>query len=451
MKRLNTGFHYSIVIVVFSLFISCKHSPNSLSGIEEPGQKAFSIVHCKQDTAVKYILYTPLIDSKEQLPVLLFFDPHAQGQIPLQKYATLADKYGFILMGSLNSKNGLDYKTTQLITTILLQEIRANSSIDKKRIYLSGFSGGAKLAMAFGMQMQGIAGVVACGGSINPTGFSRKSFSFTGMVGDKDFNYLEMQQNLAVLNQIKQPNTSVIFDGAHEWPPLEAYNKAFIAMETDAMKNNLKDKNKAWLKEVRSQTLAESDSLLNRNQKSEAMESLQRCIGWLNELIDVSDLEELLSQLQHDPELKKILQKKSQMMSNEVQLRTKYTQAMYDHDTKWWRGQVEEMQRIILKNDPVVSTAVQRVLNYLSMVSYIMADSDLKNHKMEDAFKKIKIYEMVDPDNAGVYLMYARYYYMSDNVEDMKSNFEKACELGFDKGEYDQDKAWQDLFLVNGL
>ncbi len=446
MKTLKYGYLYPLLAILTILFSSCKKTSDNNVTTNNPLEENKSIVECKMDTAVKYTIYIPLGNSKDKLPVLLFFDPHAQGQLPVENYTSLADKYGFILIGSLNSKNGMDYKVTQHIINVLLKDIYSNNLIDKKRIYLSGFSGGAKLAMAYGMQIPEIAGVVACGGSINPGDFFRPGFSIIGMVGNKDFNYLDMMHTLAAFNKNNQSYSTVVFDGAHEWPPVGAYNKAFVALETDAIKHKLKDKDKTWLREVRAQSLLEYDSLIKNDQKLEALDVLNISIKCLNSLIDVSDLESHLAQMHNDPALKKVLQKKSQMMQNEIQLRSQYTQAINDRDLDWWRTQVNEMRRIISEKDAVVGTTVQRVLNYLSMALYVMIDADLKNNKEEDALKKVNLYEMVDPDNPGVYLMYARYYYMTRNTEYMINYFQKATDIGFNAGEYNQDLAWRELF-----
>src|SRR6478672_587154 len=107
--------------------------------------KVIPHVTCKTNMAQSYALYIPK-GNKEILPVIYFFDPHADGSLPLNKYKALADKYDFILIASNNSKNGNDWPTTENIWNTLFDNTQKQLKINNKRIYTCGFSGGAKVA-----------------------------------------------------------------------------------------------------------------------------------------------------------------------------------------------------------------------------------------------------------------------------------------------------------------
>src|SRR3954464_3138449 len=62
--------------------------------------KLINNVICKTDASQSYALYIPSL--LKVLSVIYFFDPHADGSLPLKNYKSLADKYGFILIGSNN-------------------------------------------------------------------------------------------------------------------------------------------------------------------------------------------------------------------------------------------------------------------------------------------------------------------------------------------------------------
>src|SRR4051812_32021451 len=51
--------------------------------------KVISQVTCKTDATQSYALYIPSKGNKEPLPVIYFFDPHADGSLPLNKYKAL--------------------------------------------------------------------------------------------------------------------------------------------------------------------------------------------------------------------------------------------------------------------------------------------------------------------------------------------------------------------------
>src|SRR5579864_1138304 len=94
-----------------------------------PGQfntgKVIDTVICRKDPTQSYAVFIPAKGGKEELPVIYFFDPHANGSLPLYKYRFLADTYGFILVGSNNSKNGNDWPLTDNIWRTLFDDTQS--------------------------------------------------------------------------------------------------------------------------------------------------------------------------------------------------------------------------------------------------------------------------------------------------------------------------------------
>src|SRR5580658_5440998 len=72
-------------------------------------------VGLRLDATQTYALYLPAgYADSAKLPVIIFFDPHGEGALPLNLYHDLADKYHFVLMGSNSSKNLIDYNQTSV-------------------------------------------------------------------------------------------------------------------------------------------------------------------------------------------------------------------------------------------------------------------------------------------------------------------------------------------------
>jgi hypothetical protein len=64
-------------------------------------------VPCEGDDSQHYALYLPSNFTLErQWPVILVFDPGARGRIGVERYQAAAEKYGYIVAGSNNSRNG---------------------------------------------------------------------------------------------------------------------------------------------------------------------------------------------------------------------------------------------------------------------------------------------------------------------------------------------------------
>ena len=95
-----------------------------------PTGKLIKNITCNKDASQSYALYIPITKGNHTLPVIYFFDPHGDGNFPLTKYISLADKYGFILIGSNNSKNGNDYSMAENIWQHLFADTKARINID---------------------------------------------------------------------------------------------------------------------------------------------------------------------------------------------------------------------------------------------------------------------------------------------------------------------------------
>src|SRR6202000_2250489 len=117
-----------------------------------PPGKVIASVTCKSDPTQSYAVYIPARGNKGALPVVYFFDPHGDGALPLNKYRSLAESYGFILVGSNNSKNGNDWNTTENSWRHVADDTKNRLKIDGSRVYTCGFSGGAKVASYIALQ-----------------------------------------------------------------------------------------------------------------------------------------------------------------------------------------------------------------------------------------------------------------------------------------------------------
>src|ERR1700682_4714018 len=70
------------------------------------GQVVENIV-CAGAPDQTYALYLPTTYSPERKwPVLYAFDPGARGKIPVERFKEAAEKFGWIVVGSNNSRNG---------------------------------------------------------------------------------------------------------------------------------------------------------------------------------------------------------------------------------------------------------------------------------------------------------------------------------------------------------
>src|SRR5262245_66275624 len=111
-----------------------------------PPGKISEDVKCVAEPAQSYALYVPSNYSPDRLwPVIFAFDPGARGRVPVERYQAAAERYGFIVAGSNNSRNGSTENSKAIVA--MTGDVLSRFSIDERRIYLAGMSGGSRVAL----------------------------------------------------------------------------------------------------------------------------------------------------------------------------------------------------------------------------------------------------------------------------------------------------------------
>jgi poly(3-hydroxybutyrate) depolymerase len=152
-------------------------------------------VVCAADETQSYALFLPSgYTASRKWPVIYAFDPGARGDAPLQRFKNAAEKFGYIVVGSYNSKNGPGVDLTHIVK-MLWADTHARFSIDEKRSYVAGFSGGARVAFLVDYAFKGqVAGVIACGAGFPGSTPPPRSLDLVvfSTIGVYDFNYPEL-------------------------------------------------------------------------------------------------------------------------------------------------------------------------------------------------------------------------------------------------------------------
>ncbi len=225
------------LIIIFALLIIPMGNPVSEFMLGEITEE----VKCIDSPEETYAAYVPKSYSPEgRWPVIIAFDPAARGIIPVKLFRSSAEKYGYIVVCSNNSKNG-PWKDVIYSMKAVWNDIRKRFSVDTEMIYTTGFSGGSRAASLFA-QITGItpAGIIACGAGLQkklkPEMISG-SFYY-GIIGLEDFNYKEFQR---LVPELKKSGIRYCIDyvsGVHKWPDEEAVSRALRWMEADAIIRN---------------------------------------------------------------------------------------------------------------------------------------------------------------------------------------------------------------------
>lgn len=241
--------HHLLLLLSLSVLLT-RMSAQPLSSNPADWQRgAIQRVECAGHAGQSYMLYLPPGYTESKLwPIIYAFDPGARGNVPVERYQSAAAKYGYIVAGSNNSRNG-PWQVSMDAITAVWDDTHRRFAIDPKRIYTTGHSGGARVAFAVAAGPANAAGVIAGGAGMPGSENQPKKVSFAtyAIVGDADFNYLEVTALYQNLQAINAPAHLHVFEGPHLWAPSDVLLDAVAWMELQAMKSGLRPKDEAIL------------------------------------------------------------------------------------------------------------------------------------------------------------------------------------------------------------
>jgi hypothetical protein len=404
-------FFYSLAWILILTFIpGCGPGNNKMSGSPVNNNapvvkgKIIPKVTCQKNEAISYALYLPKdYNPARKFPVIIAFDPHGAGSLPLEKYKDLSEKYGYILMGSNDSKNGQDMNTSGDIIDALFSETTGRYSIDQDRIYVMGFSGGARVASVLGFYQGGVAGVIGCGAGLPSTKQPvRFKPDFISLVGNADFN---MNELIALDKQMDQANLThalILFNGKHEWPPEGIMEYAFFWNEFCSMRKGLILKNDSMiLNFVHSQ----EKIINNEKETGDALAEynhLLNLIRFINGLAPTEDLKRSLDELENSSAYKVQQKQTQQLMGKEMREQQTLNDDFFSKDLGWWKKKISNYDLQIRQGkDSSEVRMFKRLKSYLSLLSYMSYNRVLSSNDTVAAKHAMDIYEIVDPVNAA--------------------------------------------------
>ncbi|MBL7888840.1 MAG: hypothetical protein JNL24_04775 [Bacteroidia bacterium] len=456
-------YFWFIAVSCFALLLTACSSGNENDG---KGDNKDSVIAQKEDfkkaevldqitiklkPAESYALYVPsTYDPAKKYPVILAFDPHADGSLPVSQYKELAERYGYIIAGSNVSKNGISWEDSKFIVNNLYTDVLQRLSVDSQRVYMMGFSGGARIANGATIVHSGIAGVI-CAGAAYPAVNSehpRNDYVFLGVVGMDDFNYTEMRKyDLVDLAGHNLKHSLITYNGKHEWPPVEVMNEGFLYFEFQNMRRDLKKKNDALVNQYYQAKLKELDSLMNGKHSYAAYQLCRRTINFYDALVDLKPFYDAYNLLKANKDVDQALQQSEKQMQDEDKLKQQYLQYFQTKDISWWQKEVKILsQKAQNSKDDFEKHSSARILSYLSLIAYIQTNGALAQNNVLAAEQMVKVYLVVDPSNNEAHYLNAIVAVKSNKVKEVYSSLNKSIELGFnDKGRLENESSFVSL------
>lgn len=363
--------------------------------------KVIDTVICQSDPSQSYALYIPTKGNQTALPILYLFDSHGDGSFPLDKYKSLAETYGFILVGSNNSKNGNDWPATEHIWTSLSMDTRSRLNVDTNRIYTVGFSGGAKVAGYVAIMYPGIKGVIA-GGAGLPDGVRAGDFdfSFTALAGEGDMNLTDLISFNTGLDRTHTRHRFILFDGKHEWAPAPVMETAFAGLQLDAMQKGFLPKDQGLIRNY----VAESEKRIDAYEKEGRWtRAWQECSVSVSLLDGVSDsaawFGKKAAALEATTQYQQQRRTEQALLVREESTKETYSQHFQQADLTYWNNTIADLQtKASVRSDE--QGMYQRLLAFLSLAFYSFSNRFIAAGQNDAARHFVDLYKLDDPTNS---------------------------------------------------
>jgi tetratricopeptide (TPR) repeat protein len=409
------------IYILFSL-IQVLASQSSLFSQLPVTDRIIDTVRCRNGAGQSYALYLPAqYDNKKSWPVILIFDPAARGKAGVQAFLEAGRKYGFILACSNNSRNG-PIGDNFSAAAVMLQDVEERFSVDQKRIFAAGFSGGSRFASSLAVKEKIISGVIGCGaGLANDRNFLpsvNSSFIYYGLAGTRDMNYPEMRD----LPLFFSARTRVIsyfrtFSEGHQWPDSGLITEAVEWVILQTMNRKIVAADNTFLSYIENKTQDLISAQLSSGNLGDAVMYMRFAARDFQGTPFASRITQLLANSEKSADYQKAIRKWNEIAASEQDRKEKFLTSISElinsgelSDSATFRltNETSALIRIRDKGSTDNSQMASRVLNFISILCSEQATAYYRNRLYEQAAFLFGICTISDSENKNNYYNLAR-------------------------------------------
>ena len=377
-------------------------------------------VSCLQDPTQSYAVYLPSQYSPDRRwPIIYAFDPFARGEVPVALYKDAAEKYGYIIAGSNNAKNGpgaLEMAAAQAVW----QDTHQRFPIDKNRVYTTGLSGAARFATSFALYCYtcSIAGVIAHGAGYPVTKAppANDRFVYYVAIGDADFNYPEILSLRKAREKSGAPFKAKIYPGPHQWAPKDVVEDAFEWIELKAMQAGTEKPNPEFIHRMLEKTRSEAEQAGQRGDVMAQFYALRSLAMDFKGLEDVDPYEKQFAALRTSKALKKARHQEDQEIEKQESLTADTSAQIGELGTLPPNGQSQVRQQIFAtlsdlrrqaKSNRSDHLVFVRAFNQLWIQGMEDGQEEFRNHEFPRAAAYFELMAAASPDQPWPLLLLA--------------------------------------------
>ncbi len=278
-----------------------------------PTGKVVEQVRCRDSPGQTYALYVPSsYTTGRTWPVLYAFDPMARGDVPVRLFSQAAERLGFVVAASNNSRNG-PLPPVLAAMQAVWTDTHLRLALDPVRVYATGMSGGTLPARLLAFD-QG-AGIIACAGALDPSELPKdgRRLDWLGVAGDADFNFGLTKSVVETMVERGAVARFASFEGGHSWPPEPLAARALEWLELGAMRAGHRPRDAALIDALYEQGLARARELLAKGRWDDASEENAALAREFAGLKPVDGLVAEARRLHDTPEAKKDRKREARM------------------------------------------------------------------------------------------------------------------------------------------
>jgi predicted esterase len=229
-------------------------------------------------------------------PLVIILDPRGRALVPLERLVPAAERLGYLLISSYDSRSDEDPGPTEEAVAAIIEDAQDHFTIDTRRLYFAGFSGTARLSWTLGQRFAPYtAGVIGMGAALPFAGLPAVlaaegpwPFPFYGGAGEADFNWDEVQRLDRTLDEYGAPHFVEEWEGPHAWPDSTVFGHALEWLDTRAVVTGLQERPSDELRRRYDREVARAQNLLAGGRPERAAYVLGSLVADYGPLLDVT-------------------------------------------------------------------------------------------------------------------------------------------------------------------
>lgn len=322
---------FSVAIFLSIAAVAQEKNPSASLSEVRPGELSPKVA-CAAQPEQSYALYLPAnYTSAKTWPIVYAFDPAARGDLPVELMKDAAEHFGYIVVGSNNSRNGPSQAEAEAAQA-MFADTHTRFAIDNHRVYLAGFSGGARLAASLAQRCRCAAGVFlnGAGFSVSSPPVAENKFAVFSAVGTLDFNYPEVVSLDAKLASLQYPHHLRRFEGPHQWAPSNAADEALAWFRLISMKEGREPRDASFIEAQAAQELRRARDLETSSDAYAAWQEYRQAAATFDNLGETQAFRERAIAMESEKHVRDGAKREQQDFATQARLTADISQGLFD-------------------------------------------------------------------------------------------------------------------------